>query len=133
MGGRERAEETKKIHNEETKKTKTNEAARSKPKSLFLRSSPFLRCESSWFSPWCALPYQPLSALSVILVTLVRSFEHVAILLAEHQGAMQPDRHRAIGEQRVVEPAQGILRAGVRLVVLAQLQNHQFPGAVQNV
>src|SRR4029078_9328984 len=83
------------------RKRRRTKAARSKPKSLFLRSSPFapfLRCESSWFFPWWPLPYQPLSALSVILVTLVRSFEHVAILLAEHQRAVQPDRYGAVGE-----------------------------------
>ncbi len=46
---------------------------------------------------------------------------------------MQPDRHRAVAEQRVVELPQRELSARPRLVVLAQLQQHQLPGGIDDV
>src|SRR6266542_6840614 len=60
-------------------------------------------------------------------------FEHFSVGLAEHQRAVQPERHRPVREQRVVEAAERVVRAGVRLVVLAQLQDRQLSSRVQDV
>src|SRR5262245_34504591 len=57
----------------------------------------------------------------------------LAILRAQHQGTVQPDRNRSVPEQRVVEPAQRELRSEVRLVVLAKLQQHQLSRRIQDV
>src|SRR4051794_6113372 len=59
--------------------------------------------------------------------------DHLSVWLAQQQGPVQPERHRAVGQQRVVESAQRILRPDVRLVVVAKLQQHQLAGRVQDV
>src|SRR4051812_34290459 len=40
------------------------------------------------------------------LAASIPLFKHVTVLFAEHQRAVQPDGHGAVGEQCVVEPAE---------------------------
>src|SRR5687767_14746043 len=46
---------------------------------------------------------------------------------------MQPEWHGAVFEQRVMKPAERVLRSHVHLVVVAQLLHHQLAGRVEDV
>src|SRR4029079_17878975 len=59
--------------------------------------------------------------------------DHLAVWLAQQQGPGQPQRHRAVGQQRVVESPERILRPDVGLVVVPELQKHQLAGRVEDV
>src|SRR6478735_5895509 len=59
--------------------------------------------------------------------------DHLAVWLAQQQGPVQPQRHRAVGQQRVVESPERILRADVGLVVVSELQEHQLASRIQDI
>src|SRR3954447_14725159 len=60
-------------------------------------------------------------------------FQHRPVIGAEHQVAMQPQRHGPVAEERVVEAAQAEALLGGGLVVLAQLQGHQLAERIEHV
>src|SRR4029078_6861132 len=59
--------------------------------------------------------------------------DHLAVWLAQQQGPVQPQRHRGVGQQRVVESSQRKLRPDVVFVVVSELQQHQLASRIQDI